>query len=501
MPHTKSRRAPLDAARRRAGLPEHQRRVEPPRRGQSIDLQKKLAMERVLINVQNALAAQGVRGTTHILAQFRKYDVDGGGVLDRDEFGAAMRGAGLRVQDRDVAGLFASMDADGNGGIDWLEFARALSGRLSPRRRDVIKRVWKKLSGGKPTATLSDVGACFRADKHPDVSNGTAEPSDVLADFVEALKACGCLDSSNSLTEERFLEFYRLSAAFVGDGEFEATAEAVWAGRREAAGPTRAATGGRDAHEALDVLRGALKRRGVRGVVALARNFRIADADGSSALTEEEFERSLKLSQCDLPDESVRALFRRFDQDGSGQVDATEFMTTLKGPLAPRRRELISTIFSRLDTDGSGAIEPSEVVSKYDASKHPDVISGKKTSDEVLREFLDTFDVGGVIDGKVTAREFETYYHSVSSSIDDDDHFELMLRNAWHLAGGEGWCANSANLRCLVSSRAVTELHDAFKMISRGGTDNVRGAESRRRPGRPWTGRGPAAGYTWIFRA
>jgi calcyphosin len=65
------------------------------------------------------------------------------------------------------------------------------------------------------------------------------------------------------------------------------------------------------------------------------------------------------------------------------------------------------------------------------------------------REFLDTFDVGGITDGKVTPAEFLNYYNNVSSSIDNDDYFELMMRNAWHISGGEGWCANSSCLRVL----------------------------------------------------
>ena len=39
----------------------------------------------------------------------------------------------------------------------------------------------------------------------------------------------------------------------------------------------------------------------------------------------------------------------------------------------------------------------------------------------------------------------------MSSSIDNDDYFELMIRNAWHISGGEGWCANSSNARVLVT--------------------------------------------------
>ena len=43
--------------------------------------------------------------------------------------------------------------------------------------------------------------------------------------------------------------------------------------------------------------------------------------------------------------------------------------------------------FDVLDTDKNGVVEPSEVVAKYDASKHADVVAGKKTEQECLREF------------------------------------------------------------------------------------------------------------------
>lgn len=42
----------------------------------------------------------------------------------------------------------------------------------------------------------------------------------------------------------------------------------------------------------------------------------------------------------------------------------------------------------------------------------------------------------------------------ISANIDEgpagDDYFELMLRNVWHISGGEGWCANTTCKRVLV---------------------------------------------------
>ena len=50
-----------------------------------------------------------------------------------------------------------------------------------------------------------------------------------------------------------------------------------------------------------------------------------------------------------------------------------------------------------------------------------------------MNEFLSQWDTINK-DGTVTLEEFVNYYADVSASIDDDEHFELMIRNAWHLA-------------------------------------------------------------------
>lgn len=133
----------------------------------------------------------------------------------------------------------------------------------------------------------------------------------------------------------------------------------------------------------------------------------------------------------------------------------------VKGTLSPRRQLLVQAAFSLLDKDNSGEVVASEVASRFDASRHPDVLSGKRSANDVLRgkerieppfptatmtpgyiklllspslpaittaEFFDTFEVGGTKDGVVTQKEFEDYYACLSASIDDDKYFELLMR-------------------------------------------------------------------------
>jgi hypothetical protein len=58
-----------------------------------------------------------------------------------------------------------------------------------------------------------------------------------------------------------------------------------------------------------------------------------------------------------------------------------------------RRKQLVALAFNKLDKDGSGTLEPDDIISTYDASKHPDVMAGKRTTADVLAEFLETFEV------------------------------------------------------------------------------------------------------------
>ena len=96
--------------------------------------------------------------------------------------------------------------------------------------------------------------------------------------------------------------------------------------------------------------------------------------------------------------------------------------------------------FEKLDIDGSGIVELEDIKKIYRAKHHTDVKLGKKTEEEVLIEFLDTFEMhysllhpGSRGDKKITFEEFVEYYNNVSLSIEDDRYFELMMTNAWNL--------------------------------------------------------------------
>jgi len=212
----------------------------------------------------------------------------------------------------------------------------------------------------------------------------------------------------------------------------------------------------------LKQVREVVNKRGQYGIRGLGRSFRIMDDGGDGFLDREDFIYGLKDYGCHLSDLEFDCLLTKFDANKDGFVSFDEFLRTIRGPLSDFRKKFIGMAYNLLDRDGSGVVNMADIEKIYDASQHPDVISGKKTPSQVLREFSQQWDKSA--DGTITMEEFIDYYTDVSASIDDDDYFELMMRNAWHISGGEGWCANTSNRRVLVihtdGSQTVEEIEN-----------------------------------------
>lgn len=211
-----------------------------------------------------------------------------------------------------------------------------------------------------------------------------------------------------------------------------------------------------------------LKKHGAKGIFGLARKFRIMDDDNSGKLSLDEFTKGVKELDLSWSVIQTKAVFDSFDTDHVGGISYNEFLRGARGEINENRKQLVLQAFEILDKDKSGSIEVEEIKSRYNTSKHPDVISGKKTSEEVLLEFLHTFD--GHNDGTIAHRnapvtfsDFLEYYNNISASIDRDDYFELMMRNAWHISGGHGWSENTTCRRVLVTHSDSSETVEEVK--------------------------------------
>ena len=199
----------------------------------------------------------------------------------------------------------------------------------------------------------------------------------------------------------------------------------------------------------LEQFRTRLAKRGSRGIMGLGRQFRIADDDNSKALNMEEFKKAVHDFRIGLEPKDSERLFKIFDRSNDGSIDYEEFLRGVRGEMNEFRRGLALRAFRIMDRDGSGVLKIDDIRQSYNAKMHPDVQAGKKTEDEILYEFLDTFEQHhsanntDARDSSVSEAEWIESYNNVSMSIDRDDYFELMMNQAWNLKGDrvtkKGW--------------------------------------------------------------
>ena len=191
--------------------------------------------------------------------------------------------------------------------------------------------------------------------------------------------------------------------------------------------------------EILNLMKDVLNERGVQGICSIARNFRIIDENNSQTIDFDEFKQVCNMYNFDLDDKQLKMVFGNFDSENIGEIDYDEFIRTLRGEMNEFRQNLVQNVFDKLDIKKSGEISFKELNNKYNAKNHPDVISGKISEEEALKEFIDTFQetynylCGTETNNIVTIEEFLEYYENVSMTIDEDDYFEYLLNNVWNL--------------------------------------------------------------------
>ena len=117
-----------------------------------------------------------------------------------------------------------------------------------------------------------------------------------------------------------------------------------------------------------------------------------------------------------------------------------EFLKGVIGEMNEQRKNIVIQAFKSLDKKGNGVVDLDSIRDAYNAKMHPDVICGKKTEEEILAEFLDTFEYQFNLlkdekadDNKVMLEEFLDYYNNISLGINDDDYFKEMIKNVFNL--------------------------------------------------------------------
>lgn len=156
-----------------------------------------------------------------------------------------------------------------------------------------------------------------------------------------------------------------------------------------------------------------------------------------------------------------------YDVDGDGQINLEEFLRGLRDPLNERREAMVWRAFALMDRDGSGEITGGDIGHLYDVSQHREFIEGTKSKEEILGEFLDSFDgCRGNNDGKVSKDEWHEYYTDLSVSIPSDDYFVQMMESTWNICEDEDDQSYHDKI-----DQYVAYVHSQLQNLTSGSTD------------------------------
>ncbi len=443
----------------------------------------------------------GAKSLIGLVRQFKIFDDNKNSTLDYTGFSKAFKASNLNIPDNEIQNLFQMFDTNNTGYIDYIEFLGELVGDLNERRKNIILSAFGKLDLDKSgIVELNEVKSLFNTRNNPLVLNGEKNEEEIYSEFIETFQTHHNITSgikNKRVTLEEFLNYYKYISLFIPDDDlFEAIIISSWKlgdfnlkkqdkkieGNKNLLNqnlnkinnpndksnipfgvddkPVNYTTSNNNYNknlsfkskknpqiikeDVLDILRQKLKERGTRGIMSLRRTFMINDINNTHKTNLNDFQKYLLNYRIDIPKNKINQIFNLFDNNRNGEIDYEIFTQNLIGDMNDYRKNIVKKIFQNLDVNNENVINLMDVRLCYNASRHPQVLSGKNTEQEKLSEFLDSIDYHFNLlnqnriegDEKVSLEEFLDYYNIISFLIEKDEDFNEMMCNVWGLDNG-----------------------------------------------------------------
>ena len=465
------------------------------RPGQTEEEAKEEKVNTAFKKFKKEILSRGCGGLISLNKQFKLFDENNSKTLDYEEFVRALKEYKINLDDDEILQLFNLFDENGNGIIEYEEFIKEVKGPMNEKRKAVVTQAFNKLDIDKSGyIDMNEIKHTYSAKNNPDVRQGKRTEEDVYTEFMETFQANHLLKAgprTKRVTYEEFLDYYNnISMSIKDDDQFVFLIQNAWKlnpntysrpgqyrkdlnnfedekevnnYRNRDFYSSQVQFGADEPKEqnkneiildkslpVIEKLRKIIARRGSRGIMSIRREFMIADNDNNKTIDINEFKKFCHDYRIPLNENEIQILFKELDINKNGKIDYEEFLRGVVGEMNDRRRKIVLQAFKIFDKNQNGVIEMDDIRDSYNAKLHPEVRSGKKNEEEVLAEFLDTFEYqfsllndGKTKDGKITMEEFLEYYNNISMSIKDDDYFEEMIKSVYNLdqrrTNKKGW--------------------------------------------------------------
>ena len=469
------------------------------RPGQTEEEAKEEKSITALKKFKKEMISRGCSGLISLQRQFKLLDENNSKTLDFEEFSNALKDTQMNLTNDEILNIFTKFDKNGNGVIEYDEFIYELRGPMNQKRKDIVTKAFNKLDLDRSGyVDLNEIKHNYNVNNNPDVKTGKKTEEEVYTEFMDTFRANHFLKAgprSKRVTFEEFLDYYNnISMTIKDDDQFIFMVQNAW--KLNPYSYSRPGQNKKDfieefdkendinaninnnvnafrnrdfntsnvplgvdykedknkneinestikqnrLNEIIEKLRNIISKRGSRGIMSIRREFMIADSENNKRIDINAFKKFCKDYRINLDENEINMIFAELDENKDGTLNYQEFIKGIIGDMNERRKKIVLQAFQSLDKNGNGIIELDDIRDTYNAKMHPDVKSGKKTEEEVLAEFLDTFEYQFNLlndektdDSKVSLEEFMEYYNNISMGIKDDDYFEEMIISAYNL--------------------------------------------------------------------
>ena len=476
--------------------PKEEENIEEKNEQNKEDLNAK--KEQALIKFINEIKNLGATSLISLMRLFKLNDINNTKELELYEFSKSFHEFETELSEEEITNLFAYFDKDNTGVLNYINFINAIRGPMSQKRVLILKEAFKKLDidkGGQ--IEISEIKSQFNAKNDKDVKSGEKTEEEVYTEFVDTFQ----MNHDNRVgprnkrvTLDEFLDYYNfISMGIEDDNYFINLVQNSWKlnpyykynqpeqgntnnfneisythgnikNKKIRIGAAAAPFGTdmtpttedkREFHyqiepindnnnkelSPLEIFRNTIKKRGIRGIMAMRRAFIIADENDSKTLTLPEFIKFCHDYRMPITGKEINILFDEFDINKNGEINYEEFVSAFTGEMCERRKRLISILFESFDKNKKGYIDLDDIRNAYNPINHPDVLDGKRTEDEVLAEFLDNLQYHFSLlksdkeqeNKKINLDEFMSFFNNISAGIEDDDYFEKVIKTGFNL--------------------------------------------------------------------
>ena len=137
----------------------------------------------------------------------------------------------------------------------------------------------------------------------------------------------------------------------------------------------------------------------------------------------------------------IKLLFDLFDKNKVGIIQYDNLIKGIVGTMNERRKNIIIKVYDSLNKDLYGYITIKEIKNKYNCYKHPEVIKGNKTHEEVYGDFLECIEIYREYICNINKKyndffsynEFLEFFDELSMYINDDNYFEYLIYGCFEI--------------------------------------------------------------------